>query len=81
MLGPEHVVVRHRELRAHEQRFDAARAEEDERRPEVEKADPLVIGSCQPAEHAGSLGPDAMEPLYAFGRRRGNRGGYFRASR
>src|SRR4051812_4595908 len=63
--------LRLRELEADEQRLDAARAEEDERGPEVEEADPLVVDRGQPAEEPGPLRPDAVEPVERGGRLRG----------
>ena len=41
--GREQVLVRSRELRAHQQRLDAADDEEDEGRDEVAQADRLVV--------------------------------------
>jgi hypothetical protein len=54
-----------RELRADQQRLGAAGGEEDERRPEVEKADPLVVDGGQPAEHSRALEPDSLQCLDA----------------
>jgi hypothetical protein len=65
-IRPEHHVVRLLELRAHEKRLDAPGREEDERRPEVEKADALVVGGRQPAEDSRALDPDPLEPLDAL---------------
>ena len=55
------VLVRLDQLRADDQRLGAAGREEHERRPEVEKADPLVVGRHHPAEHAGPRLPHALE--------------------
>src|SRR5205823_14423146 len=66
------------QLSSHEQRLGAAGREEHERRPEVEKADPLVVGRHHPAEDAGARLPHALEPLEHLlgwgGRRRDGRG-------
>ena len=46
------VLVRRRELRAHQHCEQPAQAEEDERRADVEDSDPLVVGRRGPADHA-----------------------------
>jgi hypothetical protein len=55
-----------RELRAHEERLDAAGAEEGERREEVEEPDPLVVDGREPADEAGPLLPDPVEAADAL---------------
>jgi hypothetical protein len=77
----EQVVVRNGELRPQEERLDAARSEEDECRPEVEKTDALVIRRREPTEDARSLSPDPVESLDALARGYGDGRCYFRASR
>ncbi len=49
-LGRQEVRARDGQLQAHEQRLAAADEEEDERRPQVEDADALVIGRADPFE-------------------------------
>jgi hypothetical protein len=61
----DEVVVRLDQLRPHHHRLDAAGAEQDERRPEVEEADPLVVGRRQPAEHAWPALPHHLEPVHS----------------
>ena len=69
-------------LRADQQGLDAAGAEEDERREEVEKTDPLVVDGREPAEQARALFPDQLEPLEAAaGDRRKDLDGYLSPSR
>jgi hypothetical protein len=58
------------ELRADQERFDPSRAEECERREEVEETDPLVVDGRQPAEQPGALLPDTFEPVDALQRLR-----------
>jgi len=57
-----------RELCPNQQRLDAARCEEAERRKEVEEPDPLVIDGRQPAEEARAFFPDPFEPVDALPR-------------
>ena len=64
VLADEEGLVRRRELRADQQREAAAEREEDERRPEVEDPDPLVVDGRQPR------GDAAAAPVGAVGRRR-----------
>jgi hypothetical protein len=64
-LRGQHLSVRPSQLRTDQERLDTARREENERREEVEQADPLVVDSRQPAEQAGALLPDQFEPLGA----------------
>ena len=61
--------IRAGELRADQQGLDAAGAEEDERREEVEEADAFVVDGRQPAEQAGTLFPDQLEPFETAARR------------
>src|SRR2546423_10970868 len=61
--GADDVLVRLDQLRADGQRLGAAGREEDERRPEVEKPDALVVGRHHPAEDAGPRLPHALEAL------------------
>ena len=69
------MLVRRRELGAHDQRLDPAGEEEDRRRAEIQQPDPLVVDGRQPAEHAGPRQPDALESfeLGARPRRCGDR--------
>ena len=73
-VARQEVLVRRRELRAHEQREHAARDEEDERRADVEDPEPLVVGRREPPREAvaapvGAVGglssrsPLGLEPL------------------
>jgi len=48
-LGADADAFRLRQLRADDQRLEPADQEEEERRPEVQEADALVVGSSQPA--------------------------------
>jgi hypothetical protein len=66
LVRPEHLPVRLRELRADEQRLDPTRAEERERREEVEERDALVVDGRQPAEQSGTLFPDPLETVDAL---------------
>ena len=49
---------------------DAAGGEEGERCEQIEQADPLVVGRREPAEHAWTRLPDALEPREPLGRQR-----------
>jgi hypothetical protein len=80
-LRREHGVVRTHELRAHEQRFGAARAEQQQRRPEEEQPDAFVIRRRQPAQHSGRGLPFALEQLETLVDRQLDGGHYFSVSR
>jgi hypothetical protein len=68
-------------LGADQERLDAARGEERERREEVEEADALVVDGREPAEQSRPLFPDQIEPFVPAPRNRWSDDGYFRLSR
>jgi hypothetical protein len=80
-LRREHLLVRLRELRPHQQRLDPTGAEKRERGEEVEEPDPLVIRGRQPAEETPGLDPDPLEPLDAPEAGFRDRSHYLRPSR
>ena len=55
VLGREELLVRMRELRAHEHGQDPARAEEDEACDEVKDPDPLVVDGRDPGREAAAV--------------------------
>src|ERR1700759_1545669 len=63
LLGRQKVLIRPRQLHAHDKRLDAAHRKEDESRDDVADADLFMIDRCEPAEDAGLCLPDTRQPF------------------
>ena len=74
-LGPDEVVLRHRQLQAHGERVDAATEEEEEEADEQQAlADGVVLDGHQLAEQPGWVRPEPLHPLGRVGRDVGGSG-------